>query len=201
MATTSPGPGRPRDRAVDERVINAALGLYGDVGWSGFSLEAVARRAGVSKGSIYLRWSSKDELLDDALVQNVAGGISTTDTGSLKTDLTHLARSLLALYLGSNGRAALRLMLEGEVVEAIRPRFEDLQRSQVRAARGIVERAIERDQLSAQTSVTILLDTLCGGAMLHAIGTPQDLREQVAARADDYVDQLVDFLVEPLLPR
>jgi AcrR family transcriptional regulator len=199
MATNAVGPGRPRDPAVEERVIDAALSLFGDAGWAGFNLEAVARGAGASKPSLYLRWSSKEELLDTALERRIAPSFI-ADTGSLKGDLSHLARALLDLYLGEHGRAALRLMLEGDVVDAVRPRFEALQRSQIRAARTIVERAVERKQLPADTSVTLLLDTLCGGAIMHAVGTPPSRRASVAANAAEYVEELVEFLVKPLLP-
>lgn len=43
--------GRPRDPDVDRRIIEAALQVFGLSGWSGFSMEAVARTAGVGKAS------------------------------------------------------------------------------------------------------------------------------------------------------
>ena len=38
-----------------------------DAGWAGFTMEAVARRAGVGKASLYLRWTTKEALLADAV--------------------------------------------------------------------------------------------------------------------------------------
>ena len=67
MTETSLRPGRPRDPDVDRRVAQAAVAQFGEAGWQGFSVEAVARRAGVGKASIYLRWPTKSELLLDAL--------------------------------------------------------------------------------------------------------------------------------------
>ena len=37
--------GRPADPDIERRVIAAALSVYGEVGWAGFSLDRVARRA------------------------------------------------------------------------------------------------------------------------------------------------------------
>jgi AcrR family transcriptional regulator len=43
--------GRPRNPAIDDKVLTAALEQFGEAGWAAFSVEAVARRAGVSKRS------------------------------------------------------------------------------------------------------------------------------------------------------
>src|SRR5579871_5264860 len=76
-------PGRPRDPDVDRRIAQAALDLFGDAGWAGFAMEAVARRAGVGKASLYLRWSSKEALLVDALSLRMAR-VTDVDTGTLR---------------------------------------------------------------------------------------------------------------------
>ena len=39
------GRGRPADPDIERRVIAAALSVYGEVGWAGFTLDRVARRA------------------------------------------------------------------------------------------------------------------------------------------------------------
>ena len=44
-------------------MVAAALAVYAEAGWSGFSFDAVARRAGVGKAPLYLRWASKEDLL------------------------------------------------------------------------------------------------------------------------------------------
>ena len=77
--------GRPRDPDVDRRVADAAITLFGEAGWAGFSVEAVAKRASVGKASIYLRWPTKEALLVEALRLRV-GIIDEVDTGSLRED-------------------------------------------------------------------------------------------------------------------
>jgi len=86
--------GRPRDPDVDRRVADAAITLFGEAGWAGFSFEAVARQASVGKASIYLRWQTKEALLVQALRLRV-GIIDDVDTGSLRGDLIRLARQIL----------------------------------------------------------------------------------------------------------
>lgn len=186
--------GRPRDPGVDERVTAAAVELFGETGWSGFSIEAVARRSGVGKASIYLRWRSKDQLLVDALTGQL-DLMTQVDTGSVRTDLEQLARQLLDLYLGPTGRAALRLGVEPPQNPAISRHFAALTQSQVLAARAVVRRGINRGELRPDVSVTMLLDTLCGGAMMHAMATPATLRDTARDKAPEYAEQLVEFLL------
>ena len=58
--------GRPRDHAIDLRIKLLALNLYMRSGWADFTMEEIAKRAGVSKATIYLRWKDKHALLADA---------------------------------------------------------------------------------------------------------------------------------------
>jgi len=150
--TTSPAQaGRPRDPDVDRRVADAAITLFGETGWAGFSVEAVAKQASVGKASIYLRWPTKEALLVEALRLRV-GIIDDVDTGSLREDLIRLARQ-------------------------------------------IVRRGIRRGEIPEGTSITLLLDTLVGGATTHVQTTPKDMRETLRADAARYAEQLVDFLL------
>lgn len=83
--------GRPPDEELTHRLLVAALTLIDDLGYTGVSPEAVTRRAGVSKGVFYARWSSCEELVAQALrVHSPVARIA--DTGSLRGDLVDLLR-------------------------------------------------------------------------------------------------------------
>ena len=60
-------PGRPRDQLVDEAVLRAALELFSEFGIEGASIGQIANRAGVARTTIYRRWSSREDLLVDAI--------------------------------------------------------------------------------------------------------------------------------------
>src|SRR5215831_20617633 len=59
--------GRPRNPAVDQAILHAALELFIEHGVAGASIERIAKRAGVAKTSIYRRWSSREALLAQAI--------------------------------------------------------------------------------------------------------------------------------------
>ncbi len=61
------GRGRPRDPAADAAVLRAALKLFVEHGVEGASFDQIARRAGVARTTIYRRWSSREDLLAQAM--------------------------------------------------------------------------------------------------------------------------------------
>lgn len=196
--TIAGAPGRPRDPEVDRRIADAAVELFGRAGWAGFSLEAVAREAGVGKASIYLRWESKERLLSEALGARMLD-IADVDSGTLRGDLLELARQMLELYLGRTRQAALRMAVEAPTIPGVAGRWDALRESQVLTARAMVRRGIRRGEVPADTSVTLLLDTLCGGVVMHVSSTPDHLRDKLTADLDGYAERLVDFLLRAVL--
>lgn len=65
--TTVRGGGRPRDPALDEAIILATRARLVQDGYSRMTLGDIAADAGVSRPTLYRRWSTKLELVADAL--------------------------------------------------------------------------------------------------------------------------------------
>jgi AcrR family transcriptional regulator len=200
MTATHVTPGRPRDPDVERRIAQAALDLFGESGWAGFAMETVARRAGVGKASVYLRWNSKEALLTDAVRLRMSR-VTDADTGTLRGDLTEFAVQILDLYAGPSSRAALRLALEGDAIPGVAEHHQGITRSHVLAARAIVRRGIDRGELAPDTPVTLLLDTVAGGAMMHALSTPPDLKASLTRDVRTHAEQLVGFLLRAVSAR
>lgn len=59
--------GRPRDARVDQAILDAALAQFVQGGVEAASIEQVARRARVTRASIYRRWRTRDAMLTAAL--------------------------------------------------------------------------------------------------------------------------------------
>jgi hypothetical protein len=70
-----------------------------------------------------------------------------------------------------------------------------MQRSHTQAARAIVGRGIHRGELPASTSVTLLLETLIGGAVMHALAVPAARRAELASTTGAHAARLVGFLL------
>lgn len=192
--TTSMSAGRPRDPMLERRVQDAAVRLYGRVGWAGFTIDAVAREARVGKSSIYLRWPDNTALLLDTLQARIDVPYD-VDTGSVRGDLLVLARSIFSLLTGDAGDALLRLSAEARLVPELAPRWEEFMAGNVTAMRNITRRAVTRDDLPADTPMTLLLDALFGGLLMQCLTTPPSRMTKLARDADNYTAGLVDLVL------
>jgi AcrR family transcriptional regulator len=65
---------RPEERPVE--ILDAALMVFGERGYAGTRLEDVARQAGVSKGTVYLYFESKEALFRAMVSTKVGAAIS-----------------------------------------------------------------------------------------------------------------------------
>ena len=78
--------GRPRDEAIDEAVLRAALQALARDGLTGLSMTKVAASAGTTRTAIYRRWPTKTALAV-AAVARLAQADRPTVTGDPFTDL------------------------------------------------------------------------------------------------------------------
>lgn len=176
-------------------MFDAVLEVYAETSWRGFTLDAVGRRARVGRAALYRRWDNKDDLLVQAL--EARSPLPTPiDTGSLRSDLVELARQLLRGYRTTSGLVSLRVALDARANPELLARLTDtLNRSRVLATRTIVHRAVERGELPADTSATLLLEMVTGAVLSHAlfaISTPDESDD------DDYSELVVDTTMRAL---
>jgi AcrR family transcriptional regulator len=143
--------GRPRSAAAEQAMLAAAIELLAEHGYSGFTVEAVAVRAGVAKSTVYRRWPGKDELLVDALT-TVKGPLAQLPGDSVEQDLKVLMEAMRRSWLGTNhGVIMRRLAADGsdqpELYRMFRERVIEPRRALTRSVieRGIAEGSIRPD--------------------------------------------------------
>ena len=97
---------RPRREDVRTEVLRAAREVFAESGYQRASLEAIARRAGFSKGAVYSNFESKDDLFlallepeADQMAGLLAGIIQTS--GNIDADIAALAELISALTISS----------------------------------------------------------------------------------------------------
>jgi AcrR family transcriptional regulator len=95
-APTTSGRPVPRGEQARQRVLSAALDLLAEQGMMGFTMEAVAQRAGASKTTVYSRWPNRNSLLTDAM-DAVSVPLPPPIAGDLRGDLIELVKALDAM--------------------------------------------------------------------------------------------------------
>lgn len=188
--------GRPRTPGAEQRIIDAALEEYGEHGWSGFTMDGVARRAGVGKSTVYLRWQDKDALLTDA-VSASSGDLGEVDTGSLRDDLHALAVNLFRHYREPAGWAALRVVVDTagapEPLGGFTQATTDVQADFVVQ---MAARAVERGELAADYPALEIGQCIYGSVIVQTLTLRLDGRsltdEEIETRASALVDLVLD---------
>jgi AcrR family transcriptional regulator len=187
---------------MEPRVFAAALEIYSQRGWSGFTLDAVARTAGVGNAAIYRRWSSKAELLSQA-IQAYALTLEDIDTGSSREDLMELARHFLLGYQVPAGIAGLRMVLDARTNPDLAKAFE-LERDGARrdSAMKILRRVAARGDLAPPHTPGMALETLAGATLVHLLYRPTAAHEGepvTSAEDERFLSRLVEGLLVPPL--
>ncbi|WP_121257980.1 TetR/AcrR family transcriptional regulator [Nocardioides ferulae] len=186
--------GRPRSPGAESRILAAALEEYVERGWSGFTMDAVARRAGVGKSTVYLRWQDKLVLLIDAVSAH-QDTLEDVDTGTLRGDLEHLAATLIHSYTETYGWATLRLSIDVfSAPHGMRIYQEKVNRRRQSLSRGVIARARERGELADDFDGLTLFHSLYGAITMRMIGHGPDW-VATDRRVNKMAAELVDFLL------
>lgn len=192
------GRGRPRDPAIEARVFDAAMALYAEVGWTGFTFEAVARSSGVGKASLYRRWPQRGDLLRRTFEARWLR-VGCVNQGDIRADLHTLAwivaRSLTGPYAGAHDRLPLDIAEHPEVLDFLRPYAE----ATIAEGRAIVRRAVDRRQLPNATNPGLVMDLIVGAIANHVRMTPARLRSPMLQQLDTFVLDLVEIVLTGLV--
>jgi AcrR family transcriptional regulator len=184
---------RPRiegDREAE--ILEATLQLLATAGYDRLTMDGVAAAAKASKATLYRRWSTKVELVIDALQRaREAPQVVETDTGSLRGDLLAAACD----KAGLNDERTLAVMAsiitalhhDQEFADAFHERFLA---PKIAASRRMYERAQQRGEIRADADLDLLSHVLAS-VILHrffVLRLPVD---------DAAVTKIIDEIVIP----
>jgi AcrR family transcriptional regulator len=158
-----------------QAMLQAALELLAEVGFEAMSIDAIAARAGVGKTTIYRRYSSKAELVADA-IESVREEIVIPDTGSLQGDLNALIQSAAQTSLSPLGRRTVAMIISSAASNA---QFAELYWTKYLQPRResfaiVVERAKARHEISADLDADLAFDLMSGIMLYGLIFQPTD---------------------------
>jgi len=159
-SSDAPKLGRRRDPAKDQQILDAAVEVLAETGFDGMTIDMVASRAGAGKATVYRRWTSKNELVLDAVACMKKGdleSLSIPDTGTLRGDLVAMIRppSIHDAERKLKVMAGLASMLSSapELADAAN---EAIVEPRARINRMLLTRAIERGEIAADTDIQLV---------------------------------------------
>ena len=152
-----PKAGSPRKEDRTRELLAAALTEFAANGFGGTRLDDVASRAGVSKGTVYLYFASKEELFKavvrSAIVPKIAAAEG--ELSALAGSCEALLRRVLTGFQRDVGDSELRVIVRLLIAEAGRfPEladfyYEEVVRRGLATIRAIVARGVETGEFRA----------------------------------------------------
>jgi AcrR family transcriptional regulator len=204
----------PRWRRLPEerpqQIIDAALAVFGERGLAAARLEDIAKRAGLSKGTIYLYFPNKEELFREVVRHSIVAQIERAErelAAASKQTATETLVQFVSGYwrfLRSPKFAALFRLIHAELgnfPDLVRFYANEVVERWRRLVTGILERGVERGEfrpIDPEVAARMLSPML----LMHAMWCRhRDLFIATANRTDDQVlDEVLDFYLHAIRP-
>lgn len=154
--------GRPRSREADEAIAAQALALLGERGLEGVTIDAVARRAGVARTTVYRRYRNRRDLLEAALAYTREAPAPAPEA-DIRTALELVLSRFRFGVEHVIGHAAAAMLLtespDSPLVGEFRSRVIEPGR---KLLRGVLQRGVENGELRADLDLELASDFLIG---------------------------------------
>ncbi|MFF5173175.1 TetR/AcrR family transcriptional regulator [Micromonospora sp. NPDC000089] len=149
---------------ITRAIRRALMQELAAVGYGRLSIEAVARRAGVSKTAVYRRWSSKLDLVVETVLAVAGNKLPALDTGSLRGDIALLFQVVAAALSHPLASQIIPDLLaeaarNASIDEALR---QVLRIKQQEICGRLIGRAVERGELPVGTDPDAAVDLIVG---------------------------------------
>lgn len=165
-ATSEVDPRVERSRRV---ILSAALDLFGEVGYGGLTVEAVAARAGVGKSTIYRHWTGKLDLVEDA-IRTLKAPVRPPSGGSVRERLVALLTAMAAQLADSDWSACLPAMVDAAErdpeVLAVHVRCAAERRQLVV---DLLEEGVASGEVPGDLDLTLLAECLAGPLIIRRL--------------------------------
>lgn len=188
-AAAACGADDPRVLRSRAAVIDATLDLLAEGGYAALSIDAISKRSGVARTTIYRHWPTLAEIVHNAATSTV-GVRSVPETGDARVDLrAHLGELARKLRSSDWGR-----MLPVLVDAAGRnPEILELQRRMTTerraAAMAIAHRGVADGQIRDDVDLDLISEMLVGPIFTRHLVTHQPITDQ-------FLDDLMDFVFD-----
>lgn len=183
--------GRPRgDKAVSHAaILDAVYELLKEKAARDLTMEAVARRAGVGKPTLYKWWPTKSALIMAMFHERLVGKLESPKSGTAEDAIRAKMRRLIREFKGLFGKVVADLIAEGQAEPSI---LEEFYESHIRLRRASTVADIERGkaagEFSADTDSELLIDAIFAPVYYRLLLRFAPLTEKYG---NDLIDQVL----------
>ncbi len=185
----APGAGRPRDPRIDAAVLAATAELLVRIGYSNLTLAAIAARAGTTKTALYRRWTSKAELVHEAVFP-VAPTALVAPAGDMAADIRAMVAATRDVFATPVVRAALPglvadMAADSDLNARVVSRFSGL----FATVRERLSDAVTRGEVDPDVDPDRLIELIGGATLLRLLLRPDERLDEA------WIDQTTAIIV------
>jgi AcrR family transcriptional regulator len=179
--------GRPRSDAARIAVLHAVDDLLVEDGYAAMTMKGIAARAGVGKQTVYRWWSSKAEILLEAVMQDAKTELAVDPTLTSAEEIDHFLAAVLRFLTDSHAGAAYRALV-GEAQHDVK--VAALIRScdaLVAGALPVLARAVARGDLPAALDLEEAAAQLVGPVFFRVFTGQSTEREHTPEAGAEFI--------------
>ena len=188
-SSADPRPGRPRsaNAASHAAVMDAVYALLEERPLRDLTIEAVAKRAGVGKPTLYKWWPTKSALVLAMFRERLVPETESPGSGPAEQSIRRRVKRLIEQFSGMFGKVMADLIAEGQADSNLLREVYDHHISERRtAAASEIRRGIQSGEFRADLDEQVLVDVIYGAVYYHLMLRSKSLN-------DSYGDQIVDL--------
>jgi AcrR family transcriptional regulator len=157
---------RPRSVAAEKAIFKATLEILSKEGYAALTIDRVAAQAKASKATIYRRWKTKEHLVLAVFDQlPIAAPV---DKGGFEADLVALFGQFARIMQDSPLKGVMpNLVAECVDNPALATALKQVNDQRRAPVRQIIQRALERGELSTDTDVELTIDIIQGAIAIR----------------------------------
>lgn len=176
---------RPGGRSARVRaaVNQAVIELLAEQPYESFSVDDVAKRAGVHKTTVYRRWPTKVALVADATRARSESEVPIPDTGSLQQDLELFCSAVAKNLTSVVGATMTRNLVAAAAGSAeLHAGVQEFWAERLRMAAAIVTRAVERGEVPPDLDPNVVIETLVGPLYVRLLLTGEPIDDEFVTK-------------------
>ncbi len=178
---------------LTKSIMRAAIIELAREGYAGLTMEGVTRRAGVGKAALYRRWSGKEEMIIEILLESKLVIIQAPNTGSLGGDVEQYLTDAVKLLKRPLSKKILpdlyaQMTRETRLGHTIK---EQVQKPKLKVINQIVSQAISRKEMPESADYIMAYDLLAGPLYWHGLISQETTN-------DEYINRLTRVITTAL---
>ncbi len=168
--------GRPRSETSKKSILNAVNRLLLLTSVKDLSIEAIAKKAGVGKTTIYRWWPNKVAVVLDALLYQL-GNTPALPTSATKAEaITNQLERFMRLLKGKNGKILIEVMAEAQANEETLTLFyENFMLQHEETLANLIEDGKENGEFRKEISTALAVDMIYGSIVYRLMSGAETL--------------------------